>query len=76
MNPIHFFTLGYYQEYLIFGIIFGVIIGVYAYFRVKYALNNVKLSKNKKLAIKVLRKKKLDVNIQTDLFKHPILIAQ
>ena len=43
MNPIHFFTLGYLQEYLIYGIIFGVIIGVYAYFRVKYALNDVKI---------------------------------
>ena len=54
MNPIHFFTLGYLQEYLIYGIIFGVIIGVYAYFRVKYALNDVKLSKNKKLAITLI----------------------
>lgn len=41
MNPIHFFTLGYYQEYLFIGIIFGIIIGVYVYFRVKYILTKV-----------------------------------
>lgn len=54
MNPIHFFTLGYYQEYLFIGIIFGIIIGIYAYFRVKYALNKVDLSKNKKLSINII----------------------
>ena len=43
MNPIHLFTLGYYQEYLFIGIIFGVIIGVYSYFRVKYALSDMGL---------------------------------
>ena len=54
MNPIHFFTLGYYQEYLFIGIVFGIIIGAYAYFRIKYSLNNSKLSKNKKLAINLI----------------------
>ena len=54
MNPIHFFTLGYYQEYLLIGIIFGIIIGVYAYLRIKYSLNNLDLSKNKKLAINII----------------------
>lgn len=54
MNPIHFFTLGYYQEYLFIGIIFGIIIGVYTYFRVKYVLDNLDLSKNKKLAINII----------------------
>lgn len=47
MNPIHFFTLGYYSEYLLIGIIIGIIIGIYAFFRVRYALNDSKLSKNK-----------------------------
>ncbi|WP_407422891.1 metallophosphoesterase [Methanobrevibacter sp.] len=51
MNPIHFFTLGYYPEYLFIGVIWGIIIGFYAFFRVKYALNNSNLSKNKKLTI-------------------------
>jgi len=51
MDPIHFFTLGYYPEYLFIGIIWGIIIGFYTHFRVKYALNNSKLSKNKKLII-------------------------
>ena len=36
MNPIHFFTLGYYTEYLFIGVIWGIIIGFYTYFRVKY----------------------------------------
>ena len=54
MNPIHFFTLGYLQEYLLIGIIFGVIIGAYAYLRIKYSLNNHDLSKNKKLAINII----------------------
>ena len=44
MNPIHFFTLGYYPEYLFIGIIWGIIIGFYTHFRVKYALNNSKLT--------------------------------
>ena len=51
MNPLHFFTLGYYPEYLFIGIIFGIIIGVYGYFRVNYSLNNNALSKKKKLII-------------------------
>ena len=51
MNPIHFFTLGYFQEYLIIGIIFGIIIGTYAFFRIRYALNDSKFSKNKRLII-------------------------
>ena len=46
MNPIHFFTLGYYPEYLLIGIIFGIVIGSYSFFRVKYALNDSRLSKN------------------------------
>ena len=46
MNPIHFFTLGYYPEYLLIGIIFGIVIGPYSFFRVKYALNDSRLSKN------------------------------
>ena len=47
MNPIHFFTLGFFPEYLIMGIIFGILIGLYSFFRVKYALNDSNLSKNK-----------------------------
>lgn len=51
MNPIHFFTLGYFNEYLIIGIIFGIIIGTYSFFRIKYSLKSSDLSKNKKRAI-------------------------
>jgi len=51
MNPIHFFTLGYYPEYLLTGIIIGIVIGIYAFFRVRYALNDSKLSKNKVMII-------------------------
>ena len=54
MNPLHFFTLGYYPEYLFIGVIFGIIIGVYAYFRVKYSLNNTNLSKKKKIALNLI----------------------
>ena len=54
MNPIHFFTLGYYPEYLFIGVIWGIIIGFYTYFRIKYALNNNKSSKNKKLTMKFI----------------------
>ena len=46
MNPIHFFTLGYSIQYLAIGIIFGIVIGIYLFFRVKYALNDSRLSKN------------------------------
>jgi len=46
MNPIHFFTLGYSIQYLAIGIIFGIVIGIYLFFRVKYALNDSGLSKN------------------------------
>lgn len=49
MNPLHFFTLGYYPEYLFIGVIFGIIIGLYAYFRVKYSLNKLSYQKRKKL---------------------------
>lgn len=48
MNPIHFFTLGFFEEYLIIGIIFGIIIGLYAFFRIKYSLKDSNLSKTKK----------------------------
>lgn len=51
MNLLHFFTLGYFQEYLIFGIILGFIIGIYAFFRVKYALNDSNFSKNKRMIV-------------------------
>ena len=51
MNPIHFFTLGYYPQYLLIGIIFGIVIGSYSFFRVKYALNDSGLSKNKAITI-------------------------
>ena len=54
MNPIHFFTLGYYPEYLTIGVIFGIIIGIYSFFRVKFALNDCKLSKNKVLIISAI----------------------
>ena len=51
MNPIHFFTLGFLPEYLVMGIILGILIGSYSFFRVKYALNNTKLTKNKQIMI-------------------------
>lgn len=51
MNPTHFFTLGYYPEYMLTGIIIGIVIGIYAFFRVRYALNDSKLSKNKVMII-------------------------
>ena len=54
MNPIHFFTLGYFSEYLFIGVIWGIIIGFYTYLRVKYALSNTKLSKNKKITINII----------------------
>lgn len=47
MKPIHFFTLGFFQEYLIMGILFGVVIGLYSFFRIRYSLKDSKLSKNK-----------------------------
>ena len=54
MNPIHFFTLGYYPQYLLIGIIIGIVIGIYAFFRVRYAFNDSKLSKNKIIIISTL----------------------
>ena len=54
MNPIHFFTLGYYSEYLFIGVMFGIVISAYAYFRVRYSLKDSKMSKNKKLAINII----------------------
>ena len=54
MNPIHFFTLGYYPEYLFIGAIFGIVIGVYAFFRVRYSLKNTDLSKNIKLGLNLI----------------------
>ena len=54
MNPIHFFTLGYFSEYLFIGVIWGIVIGFYTYLRVKYSLSNTKLSKNKKITINII----------------------
>ena len=54
MNPIHFFTLGYFSEYLFIGVIWGIVIGFYTFLRVKYALSNTKLSKNKKITINII----------------------
>ncbi len=54
MNHLHFFTLGYYPQYLPIGIIFGIVIGIYSFFRVKYAFNDSKLSKNKILISTVI----------------------
>ena len=51
MNLIHFFTLGFFPEYIVMGIILGILIGIYALFRVKYALNDSNLSKNKQIII-------------------------
>ena len=51
MNHLHFFTLGFFQEYLFIGIILGILIGSYSFFRVKYAFNEVRLSKNKQIII-------------------------
>ena len=53
MNPLDFFTLAYYGKYYIIAIIFGIIIGLYALFRVYYALNSTTLSKNKKIIISI-----------------------
>ncbi|MEE1156791.1 MAG: metallophosphoesterase, partial [Methanobrevibacter sp.] len=50
----HFFTLGYFSEYLFIGVIWGIVIGFYTYLRVKYALSNTKLSKNKKITINII----------------------
>ena len=54
MNLLHFFTLGYYPEYLFIGIIFGIVIGIYGFFRVRYSLNSTKLSKKKKISINLI----------------------
>ena len=51
MNPIHFFTLGFFPEYLVNGIILGILIGSYSFLRVKYSLNDSNLSKNKQITI-------------------------
>lgn len=51
MKLIHFFTLGYYPEYLMIGMMFGIVIGIYAFFRIRYALNDSNLSKNKRMII-------------------------
>ena len=51
MNLIHFFTLGFFPEYIVMGIILGILIGIYTLFRVKYALNDSNLSKNKQIII-------------------------
>jgi predicted MPP superfamily phosphohydrolase len=51
MNLIQFFSLGYYPEYLVMGIVLGILIGAYSFFRVKYSLNNVNLTKNKQIIL-------------------------
>ncbi|WP_296803833.1 metallophosphoesterase [uncultured Methanobrevibacter sp.] len=51
MYSIPFFTLGFYPEYLVIGIVLGILIGAYSFFRVNYALNNVNLSKNKQIIL-------------------------
>lgn len=51
MDLIDFFTIDYYGRYYIIALIFGIIIGAYSLFRVYFALNNIKLSKNKKIII-------------------------
>ena len=51
MNLIHFFTLGFFPEYIVMGIILGILIGIYTLFRVKYSLNDSNLSKNKQIII-------------------------
>ena len=51
MNLIHFFTLGFFPEYIVMGIILSILIGIYTLFRVKYALNDSNLSKNKQIII-------------------------
>lgn len=51
MNLIHFFTLGFFPEYIVMGIILGILIGIYTLFRVKYGLNDSNLSKNKQIII-------------------------
>ena len=51
MTLIQFFSLGYYPEYLVMGIVLGILIGAYSFFRVKYSLNNVNLTKNKQIIL-------------------------
>ena len=51
MNLIQFFSLGYYPEYLVMGIVLGILIATYSFFRVKYFLNNVNLTKNKQIIL-------------------------
>ena len=51
MYSIPFFTLVFYPEYLVIGIVLGILIGAYSFFRVNYALNNVNLSKNKQIIL-------------------------
>ena len=48
MFPVQFFSLGYYEEYLPIGIIFGIIVGLYLFFRLRYALKDSDLSKTKR----------------------------
>lgn len=54
MNPIQYFTIGYRPEFLFIGILLGVIFGIYVYFRVRYALKDSEMSKNKKLTIHLI----------------------
>ena len=48
MTPIQFYTLGYFEQYLIIGIILGIIIGLYALFRIYLGTKDSKISKNKR----------------------------
>lgn len=51
MNIINFFTLGYEEHFLRMGLIMGTMIAIYLFFRVRYALKDSNLSKNKKYIV-------------------------
>lgn len=51
MNLVNFFTLGYEEHFLRMGIIMGTMIAIYLFFRVRYALKDSNLSKNKKYIV-------------------------
>lgn len=51
MNILNFFTLGYEEHFLRMGIIMGTMIAIYLFFRVRYALKDSNLSKNKKYIV-------------------------
>ena len=54
MTPIQFYTLGYFEQYLIIGIILGIIIGLYALFRIYLGTKDSKISKNKRIVISAI----------------------